>query len=256
MREGLRFCGTRLCRRALSELRRGRRAPFAVSAAVHLLALLGFELVRCWHVDELSPPPLRISLSFSVPQLSKSVDAPASVRKGGRHARAAAKPITPTLQPHQELPELVQPADPAPVPEALNSELPTANASGSVDGVEGGTSPGSSQSVGSDVGANTHAPAPPSMVSGAELAKRCLSCPAPSLLPRYRKAGTVIAMKLRLCLDVKGEISLLELLQGVAPQADLAVLDTIKTWRYLPYQTEAGPQAVCARLHFAFVGRS
>jgi len=232
---------------------RMRKFIFAMTALAHVVALGCLEVSAHWRVDELAAPPLHIQLAFFRPQLAKPLSAPPAQRRGGRLS-AAPKP---SRQPPPEVvvPDLMQPEERPPEESLLNAQEPLAEDLGTAAGVKGGVAVGAIEGAVKEVAPSASPAAVPLVVSGAELAKQCLSCPAPSLLPQFRKSGAVVAMKLRLCLDALGSISLLEILEGVAPFADQAVLATVKSWRYSPYQSTAGPHPVCARLHFAFLGR-
>jgi hypothetical protein len=82
--------------------------------------------------------------------------------------------------------------------------------------------------------------------------KRCLSCPTPQLPHPYARLGVGQEMVVRACVNVKGEVSSVEVLRGMSPVVDTRVTETVRGWRLAPYSLDGHPVPFCYNTRFLF----
>jgi hypothetical protein len=84
-----------------------------------------------------------------------------------------------------------------------------------------------------------------------ELAEQsCRHCPAPQAL------GLAGAMTIRACVDVRGQVSSVEVLQGLGPAPDAQVERTVRGWRFSPHLIADHPRPFCFATRFLFAPMS
>jgi outer membrane biosynthesis protein TonB len=253
-------------------------AGLSVAIVLHVVVVAGLALSRGRTTGKTAAaPPVRVTLRVPGPPGAAPAGAPvASAAQGRRPRRALARRQVAVPSSRDRAPSPLAPptpeAAPAPAlvsPEPAASALGLDTADGAADGAEAGPAAGAlaeGPAGGGDRGAGGgHGdgdgggeggpPPPPVEIAASVMAKQCLHCPAPSLPVAERRAGATLTIRVRICLDDRGGLAAVELLQGLSRAADAAVLQTIGTWRHRPYVGREGPQPVCTRMRFEFVGR-
>jgi len=236
-------------------LARRRLVVLLGSLMVHAIALGYFTARSFWFVEELAAPQLRVGLSFQNPALTQ--DAPAPVRAGRPMRKRRPSPSTPTEPLSTPEPEAT--VNNTTAMEA-DDALPVGDVAGAATGEAQGAFGGEGHALTSTVPMAAPPPPPPPpaaplQVSSAAMARQCISCPPPSLLPHHRRPGVSAVFVARFCIDEHGQQRELALLEGIADDADTAILNVLRAWRHNPYIGTSGPTKACTRIRFVFVGR-
>jgi periplasmic protein TonB len=215
-----------------------RRLIYAVSVLVHGVLIGAGVAYSFWHVEELSPPMLRVTFLASAPPPPP----PPPPAGGGGPARKKA-PVKPKTVVQPKIAELVQPREtpkeepkrePKPKDEAGEKDgLKGGVAGGTVGGTVGGTLGGKPGGVvgGTPGGAGTAAPKflPPNL--GAD---QKLSGEMPAFPVALRRPGAVYRVLTKIWVTANGTVDKVQILKGADPQLDENVRTTVKTWRFRP----------------------
>jgi protein TonB len=219
-----------------------RRLIYAVSVLVHGVLIGAGVAYSFWHVEELSPPMLRVTFLASAPPPPP----PPPPAGGGGPARkkVTIKPKT-VVQP--KIAELVQPRE---TPKEQRKEEPKEEpkpkddagekggvkggvAGGTVGGTVGGTIGGKLGGVvgGTPGGAGTAAPKflPPNL--GAD---QKLSGDMPDFPVALRRPGAVYRVLTKIWVTASGTVDKVQILKGADPQLDENVRTKVMTWRFRP----------------------
>jgi len=247
--------------RAQSQARPRRgRVMIVASIAFHAVLLTAGVAYSFWHVDELTPPSVKVTFLSAAPP--PPPPPPPAGGGGGARKKVVVKPKTPT-----RVAELVQPRD---TPEETPKEKPAPSdgpgerggvkggvIGGTIGGTTGGTIGGQIGGVKGGViggtvgGTGTHKPDFEAPAFGWQ---RKLSGDDPRL-PAYlasRGAG-VYHVLLQICVSASGGVDGAKVLHGDDPGLGQAVSEKVKTWRFRQKLTGAGtPVPFCFVWNFEF----
>jgi len=247
--------------RAQSEapVRRGRRSLwYALSIALHG-ALIGVGVAYSfWHVDELSPPLLKVTFMSAAPPPPPAAPPPA----GGGSVATKPKPIVKPKPVVQPKPEIVQPRE-TPKKEEPEENPKPKNDDGQKDGVKGGVAGGT---VGGTVGGTpggkvggtpgglgTGAPtAPKFLPPNIGLAQK-LSGDDPPFPASLRRPGAVYHVLVKVCVSVTGNVDKVQIMKSTESMLDSGVVETLRSnWRFRPYLANSMPIPFCTIKDFEF----
>jgi protein TonB len=237
--------------RAQSEApaRAGRkRLWYAVSIALHGALLATGIAYSFWHIEELTPPLLKITFLSAAPPPPPAAPPPAG---GGAAAKkkVAIKP-KPVVQPRTEL---VQPRE---IPKKDEpKEEPNAEDHGEKSGVKGGVIGGTPGGTIGGTPGGTIGGTPGGAIGGTAAAAKFL---APNIgegqrisgdkgeMPMpLRKPGAIYRVLIKVCVSTSGNVDKLTMLKGSDPLADAEALRVLKTWRYRPFLVNGNPAPFC-----------
>jgi protein TonB len=227
--------------------RTGRRSLwYALSIAFHgaLIAVgVGYSF---WHIDELSPPLVKITFMSAAPPPPPA--APPPPAGGGSSEKK--KQIIKKTQPKSEL---VQPKE---IPKKEEpKEEPKADDHGQKDGQKGGVIGGT---IGGTVGGTpggTIGGTPGGVIGGTGPASKFLapnvgegqrlSCDKGNMPVQLRKPGAVYRILIKVCVSTSGNVDRLTLMKGTDPLADAEALRVLKTCRYRPFMVNGTSAPFC-----------
>jgi hypothetical protein len=243
---------------------RGWPLSLAVSMSAHALVLLAVGSWVLWRVEEiepsraldirtdgwLDPPPLEAPAPSSA-----GAPAPSTLQARARRIKTSRRPA------------LVAPAAPAPAEATAPDAEAARGPSPPLAAVAGGP-PRAAPPVVTD-GRSVLQAGVFSRAGGAGSGpgwpqeqrvrlpprvgeKRCLSCPTPQLPHPYARLGVGQEMVVRACVNVKGEVSSVEVLRGMDPLVDARVTETVRGWRLAPYSLDGHPVPFCYNTRFLF----
>jgi hypothetical protein len=207
--------------------------PVALSVSAHIVAL---TLVLTWvfsHVEELEPT--RIPVVFGTLLAPPPPDpAPPPVAPEPppepHHARAVRRPVVVSrVVSPPPAPEAIEPIEPIDAPVTIAA--------------------GRGHSAVGCVPRCTEAPVhlPPRVAE-----KRCLSCPQPHLTPVYVRLGLEQVLLVKTCVDVRGSVSSVDVVQGLDARADAGVKATVRGWTFSPHLLDGHPVPFCYDTRFIF----
>ena len=212
-----------------------KRLWYALSIAFHGALIAAGVAYSFWHIEELSPPLLKITFLSAAPPPPPAPPPPAG---GGATAKkkVTVKP-KPVVVPK---PEIVQPKE-LPKKEEPKEE-PKSDDKGEKDGVKGGVVGGTPGGVvggvpGGVVGAAGASKFLPPHMGAAQK----LSGADPPFPPSLRKTGAVYRILVRIFVSAAGTVEKVQLMKGCDSLLDGGVLSTVKSWRFRPYMANATP---------------
>jgi len=237
--------------------RSGRKSIwYGVSIAFHgaLLAVgIGYSF---WHVEELSPPLLKVTFMSAAPPPPPAAAPPAGGGSTAPKKKIVVKPKT-IVQPKTDI---VQPKE---TPKEEPKEEPKAEDHGEKDGVKGGVAGGTPGGVvggvpggkvgGTPGGTGTGAPTgtkflPPNIGIGLKLSGE--NPPFPMYL---RKTGTAYTALVKFCVTTTGTVDKVTIMKSAEPELDRGIVDTLlKNWRFRPYMANGMPIPFCSVHPFDF----
>jgi protein TonB len=239
---------------------RRRRLTYALSVVVHG-ALIGVGVVYSfWHVEELSPPMLRVTFLSAAPP-----PPPPPPPAGGGGAAKKKMVIKPKTVVQPKLAELVQPretpkkVEPKEEPEPKSKEdegekggVKGGVGGGTVGGTVGGTIGGKPGGVvGGTVGGSGSAPwakfVPPDVA-----ADHKLSGDMPDFPVSLRRTGIIYRLQAKICVTANGGVEKVIIMKGADPLLDDGVVAKVKTWRYRPLLANGLPIPFCYVKGFDF----
>jgi protein TonB len=239
---------------------RGRRSLwYALSIGLHGALIAAGIAYSFWHIEELSPPVLRVTFMSAAPPPPPAAPPPAG---GGAAAKkkATVKP-KPIVQPK---PELVQPKEiPKPKQEEPKEE-PKAEDHGEKDGVKGGVAGGTPGGVaggtpGGKIGGTpggtgtTAASGPPKFLPPNIGLAQKVSGDDPPFPPSLRKPGAVYHVLVKVCVTTSGSVDKVTIMKSTDSMLDSGVVDTLRSnWRFRPYMANAMPIPFCTIKDFEF----
>ncbi len=244
---------------------RRNRLTLALSIGVHV-ALLGVGIAYSfWHIDELTPPSVKVTFLSAAPP--PPPPPPHAGGGGGARKKLAVKP---KVVPTPKVPDIVQPRE-TPKDEPKETKVAQNDSGGekagqkggviggtiggTVGGVIGGTIGGKPNGVlGGTIGGTGAVPArkflPPNM--GA-LQKQ--SGDDPAFPPSLRKAGALYVVSAKICVSRGGDVESVTLMQRADPLLDDNVVQAVKRWRYRPLMADGIPVPFCYFGRFEFRGQ-
>jgi protein TonB len=240
-----------------------RRLIYAASIAVHAALVAAGVAYSFWHIEELTPPVVRVTFMASAPPPPPPPPPPAG-GGGPAHKKAVTKPhVTPV-----KTPEIVQPREtpkpevpeetPKPVEKTETSQkgekggVAGGVAGGTVGGTAGGTVGGTvGGKVGGVVGGTGSGPPakflPPSMGAAQKL-----SGADPGFPDRLKRAGAIYRVLAKICVNTGGAVDKVTISVGADPELNENVLTTVKTWRFRPLLANSTPVPFCYPATFEF----
>jgi periplasmic protein TonB len=244
---------------------RRNRLMLALSIALHGGLLGAGVAYSFWHIDELTPPSVKVTFLSAAPP--PPPPPPPAGGGGGAKKRVVVKPkIVPTkvpdvVQPREtpkEQPKETRVADnePGGVKGGVKGGVIGGTIGGTVGGTIGGTIGGKPNGVaGGTIGGNGTAPVgrkflPPNM--GA-LQKQ--SGDEPAFPPSLRRAGALYVVSAKICVTRGGDVDSVSLLQRADPLLDDNVVRAVKGWRYRPLMADGIPVPFCYFGRFEFRGQ-
>ena len=223
--------------------RRGR-VTVVLSIAFHGALLAVGVAYSFWHVDELTPPSVKVTFLSAAPP--PPPPPPPAGGGGAARKKAVIKPKTPTkptdiVQPREtpeEKPKESRP-DPSDGPGergGVKGGVIGGTIGGTVGGTIGGQIGGTKGGViGGTVGGT--GAAKPKFVPPDFARQNKLSGDDPKL-PAYLAArGGVYREQLKMCVGTSGGVETVNVLQGVDPTLDKTVSEKVRTWRFRPFAT-------------------
>jgi hypothetical protein len=82
--------------------------------------------------------------------------------------------------------------------------------------------------------------------------KRCLSCPRPRLEGMQARIASGQELVVRTCVNARGSVQSVEVVRGLDRMINAQVVDTVRTWRLLPYRLDGRPVPFCYPIRFLF----
>lgn len=244
-------------------LSRRRRLTYAVSFAVHLLAISSGVAYSFWHIEELSPPTVRVTFMSATPPPPPPPPPPSAGGGGPAKRKLVAKPhpIVPT-----KTPEIVQPREPQqkePPKESppQSDDHPAGEKGGVIGGTIGGTVGGTIGGtiggkvggvIGGSVGGTGAAPVAPKLLPpnmGAGQKESGGDPPFPASLCR---SGAIHRVLAKICVSPGGSVERVTIVKGADPLLDEGVVSTVKGWRYRPLLANSTPVPFCYPAMFEF----
>jgi len=237
-----------------------KRLWYAISIAFHGALIAAGVVYSFWHIEELSPPLLKVTFLSAAPPPPPAAPPPAG---GGTtpKKKVAIKPKT-VVQPK---PDLVQPRE-TPKKEAPEEKPKAEDQPGEKDGVKGGTiggtpggtiggTPGGTVggTPGGAVGAPPAAPKflPPNMAK-----QQLVSGPDPPFPPSLNHGGNIYRVLVKICVTTSGNVDRVTLMKGADSLLDDGVLSTVRTWRFRPLLANNTPVPFCYPATFEFKSHS
>ncbi len=236
-----------------SDLKASRKRR-AISIAVVALvqgALITIAISRSFAVEELSPRPPEIVINL--PRAHTAAGGPNDVsRFTPPRRKRGIKPVTPTTP--------VQPQTPTPPPPP--EDKPSSDEGGVPDGDPNGR--GLQSGKGGPVSAATvdegPGPAGPGVAPAAVvrtlppsvIGQHCRECPNPHLPEGYRRLGNTYRLMAKICVDIEGRVTKIQVLQGISADADAKVVETLATWRFSPAMIDGRAVPFCTAQPFVF----
>jgi protein TonB len=241
--------------------RRRRRLTYAVSLAVHAALLAGGVAYSFWHVEEITPPTVRVTFMAAAPP----PPAPPPPPPAGGGADPA-KTKTPPRKVKTTLTTLVQPAlhppkKEDPKPEPNDDDPDQAFAGGTKGGTQGGTIGGTvggtvggtiGGTVGGTVGGTAPKPAGPRKLAPQIGALYKESGDDPDFPALLRRSGMFYVVIANICVSKTGSVDSVSILQGADSLLDANVVSAVKKWRYRPLLADNNAVPFCYFGRFEF----
>jgi periplasmic protein TonB len=252
--------------------RRLRRIAFALVALFHGVLIAAGIVYSYWHVDELTPPTLRVTFMSAAAPPPPPPPPPAG--GSGKPKKIALKtktpePVDPTPVPKPS--DIVQPREkPTPVKKTFRTHedeeedddddapkgKPGGKPGGIAGGEEGGTVGGTvGGKIGGVIGGKVGGTGPvgrtkflpPNLGDAQKLSGD--DPPFPASLVRVDKQYAVQA---KICVSPAGAVDSVTIVGKADSQLADSVLKTVKTWRYRPLMTDSIPVPFCTFSRFEF----
>jgi protein TonB len=243
--------------------RRGRGVTYALSLVLHGALIAVGVVYSFWHVDELSPPTLRVTFMSASPPPPPPAPPPAG--SGGPRKKTPVKPRTAIVPPRPT--DIVQPREtpppvkPPPTPARDDDDDDdTAGVKGGVKGgVIGGTiggTPGGTMggTPGGAIGGKVAAPVAPRTVLPDLAASHKLSGDDPFFPPSMNHPGESYSVLARFCVTPTGAVSTVTIMKTVDPVLDANVVSAVKRWRFSPVMDHNTAIPFCTVWTFQFKG--
>ena len=237
--------------RAQSEApaRAGRkRLWYALSIGVHGALIAVGIAYSFWHIEELSPPLLKVTFLSAAPPPPPPPPPPA----GGGSTKPKPK-VTVKPKVVQPRPEIVQPKEIQKKEEP--KEAPKAEDHGETDGVKHGTIGGTpGGTIGGTIGGTGPAgpPAPPKFLPPNMAKQQLIDGPDPVFPPSLNHGGIVYRVLVKICVTTTGSVDRVTLMKGADSVLDENVLTKVKTWRFRPLLANNVPVPFCYPATFEF----
>ena len=231
--------------------RRRRRLTYTVSLAVHAVLLAGGVAYSFWHVEEITPPTVRVTFMAAAPPPAPPPPPPAG---GGSEAPKKKTPpkVKPTLTALVQ-PRLVPPKKEEPKPEPDDDDPNQAIAGGTKGGTAGGTIGGTvGGTIGGTVGGTAPRPLGPKMLAPQIGALQKDSGDDPDFPALLRRSGMVYVVLAKICVSRTGSVDSVSILKGADTLLDGNVLTAVKKWHYRPLMADNNAVPFCYFGRFEF----
>lgn len=240
-----------------------RRLTYTLSIAVHAALVAVGVVYSFWHVEELSPPTVKVTFLSALPP-----PPPPPPPAGGEGAPKAMKKATPkpkTTPPLvQPKPTLVQPKEtpkivaeekkpPKEAPRKSDDDDDAALPGGVVGGTKGGTQGGViGGSVSGTPGGIVDAPMVPKLLAPSMGQQHKLSGEDPAFPAVLRRAGALYVVMAKICVGKTGAVDGVTLMKKADPLLDANVESAVRNWRYSPLLVGSAPAPFCYVARFEF----
>jgi len=251
--------------------RRRRRLAFVLVAVFHGVLIAAGVVYSYWHVDELTPPTLRVTFMSAAPPPPPPPPPPAA-GGGSRPKKVALKPKTPEPVVTKP-PEIVQPPEkPRPIKKEFrkhedeyveeDNAKPATGAGkgkgsigdGDEDGEEGGVKGGQKGGViGGSIGGAGTTPAPKIVPPNVGEGHR-QGCAKPDFPASLRKAGISYFVNAKICVTGAGTVDTISILNHEDSLLEQSITRSEKACRYSPWIIGNVPAPFCYVEHFEFRG--
>lgn len=228
-----------------------RKLIYALSVGFHALLIAVGVMYSFWHIEELSPPLLKVTFLSAAPP-PPPPPPPAGGGGAARKPKVTVKP-KPVLQPKPA--DIVQPRevkkDPPPEEKPKPDDGEKGEKGGVKGGVEGGTVGGTVGGtiggkpggvLGGTPGGTGAAPPPkflpPNIGVGQRISGSEKDVPFP---PSLRKPGMIYRVLAKITVNASGVVEKVTIMKGADPLLDEGVVNTVKTWRFRPYLANNTP---------------
>jgi protein TonB len=205
-----------------------RRITYSASVAFHVVLLTVGVVRSFWHVDELTPPVVKVTfLAANTPPPPP----PPPPKKRSNPTKVVKHDI---VQPRPN--QIIQPK--------VQEEPPEEEDEGVEGGVEGGVAGGT---LGGVVGAQQTTTLLPPRVGAGQLISDVLHDPryTPTLPPQLNRAGMVVWGLYKICVSIGGQVTDVKVVKPADALVDGPWIQKIKTWQYRPYSINGRPVPYC-----------
>jgi protein TonB len=227
-----------------------KRVALTASAALHATALAVGIVYSFWHVEELSPPALAVTLHLGVvppppppPPPKKSTNKPKT--KPGLKSETLIQPKAQQVRPEpEEKPNETEESD-----EGVVGGEAGGVKGGVIGGVIGGVPPPPPPK---DTGPKI---LPPQLARGLLLIDPSLEQYRVKVPPAMESLQFNFTARLRICVSELGAVTQVQVLKGADPAIDPQFPRVIGRWRYRPYTVDGRPVPWCTLLDYQFSQR-
>jgi protein TonB len=220
--------------------KKGRRATFIVSLAVHGALLAVGVAASYGSVEELTPKNGVGITWLTLP----TPPTPAAASKKRSNPKTKPRP-TERLQPR--LSQLTAPKE---VEKEDDGDDDNGHPDGQIGGKPGGEPDGiigGSESV-------THY-LPPNVAKGQLAIDPQAAEHRAKLPPALMHAGMSVWALLRVCVDRDGGVVDVKVIKGVDPTVDASFVSAVRTWRYTPFRVDGRPVPFCTNVRYEMSAR-
>lgn len=240
-----------------SPARAGRkRLWYALSIGFHGALIVVGIAYSFWHIEELSPPLLKVTFLSAAPPPPPPPPPPA-----GGGAKPPKTPKIPKTPKPIVKPEIVQPQEPS--KKDPPEEKPRAEDHGEKDGVKDGTiggTPGGTiggvkgGTVGGTPGGTIGAvaPAAPKFLPPNMAKQQLLDGPNPELPAALNRGDYLYRVLVQICVSTTGAVDKVTLKMGADPLLNEAVMSKVRTWKFRALMANNVPVPFCYPATFEF----
>jgi TonB family protein len=232
-----------------------RRLTLTISIAVHAALLAGGIAYSFWHVEEITPPTVRVTFLASAPP--PPAPSPSS---GGNPAPKKPAKVTPRptlVQPKQETPKKVETRPQEPDdddPDQAFAPGHTGKPGKAIGNSNGTGKPG--DPVDNPPGSDGPA-APPKLVAPKMLAPQLGALQKdsgadPEFPAVLRRSGMVYTVLSKICVSRSGTVESVSILKGADSMLDRNVVNAVKGWHYHPLLADNNAVPFCYFGRFEF----
>jgi hypothetical protein len=243
-----------------------RRVIIGVAAVLHGALIAAGVVYSYWHVDELTPPTLRVTFISAAPPPPPPPPPPAGGGAPKKVAMTKPKPTTPVVVPKPT--DIVQPRErPAPVKKEFrkhddeeeddDEDAPRGGKGGVKGGVIGGEVGGEVGGVkggviGGAQGGTGSSKVAPKFLTANEAEGLKVSGDLPVLPAHLNRAGHEYLVMAKICISTGGAVESVTVMKGADSELDASVVAKVKTWRFRPrtFNAIAVPYCYIGRFEF------
>jgi protein TonB len=247
---------------------RQRRVAFILVAVFHGVLIAAGIVYSYWHVEELTPPTLRVTFMSAPPPPPPPPPPPAG--GGARAKKVAVRPKTEPVVPEKP-PEIVQPPEKTKPKKyerrKYNDEYEekddTKSGSGvgkgkigqedgEEDGEEGGVAGGQAHgTIGGSIGGVGTTPAPRSMPMQFGALQKTAGAD-PEFPTSLRRGDMVYVVEAKICVSTTGAVDTVTLTKTSDRLLDESVVKAVKGWRFRPMRFNNSLTPFCYPARFEF----